>query len=96
MNTMLQYAGLDWTLIPFAAERSPEKWGAKTLGTNIQILSEEGSRAMLKSGDAYLVGPWHFRDEIVKREEETLKRGISLIFPLPKLEVVEYPRVFTI
>lgn len=87
-NTLLQYCGLDVNDIPYAAERSPEKHGAKTLGTNIRIVSEEDSRVMLKEGDAYLVGPWHFRDEIIKREEETLKRGISLIFPLPKLEVV--------
>lgn len=95
-NTLLQYCGLDVNDIPYAAERSPEKHGAKTLGTNIRIVSEEDSRAMLKEGDAYLVGPWHFRDEIIKREEETLKRGISLIFPLPKLEVIERFVPFTV
>lgn len=88
MNTILQYAGLDHTVIPYAAERSPEKHGARTLGTGIEIISEEASRAMLKAGDAYLVGPWHFKAEIVAREQDTLARGVKLIFPLPRLEVI--------
>lgn len=87
LNTLLQHCGLDHTVIPFAAERSPAKWGAKTLGTDIPIISEEESRAMRPTH--YLVGPWHFRDEIVQREAETIRAGTKLIFPLPKLEVVE-------
>jgi|TARA_Y100000310_G_scaffold43505_1_gene40592 nucleoside-diphosphate-sugar epimerase len=38
---------------------------------------------------AYLVLPWHFRDEIVAREKDYLNRGGKLIFPLPTLSVVE-------
>ena len=30
----------------FAAERNPRKWGARTLGSNIPIVSEEDARAM--------------------------------------------------
>ena len=38
--------------------------------------------------DYYLVLPWHFKDEFVRREKETLDRGIGLIFPLPTIEIV--------
>lgn len=85
-NTLLQYCGLNYSHIPYAAERSPEKWGARTLGTNIQIISEEESRAM--KPDYYLVGPWHFKDEILKREADTIRSGIKFIFPLPNVTVV--------
>jgi NDP-4-keto-2,6-dideoxyhexose 3-C-methyltransferase len=43
-NTLLQYFGLDHTLIDGIAERSVYKWGLKTVGTNIPISSEEEMR----------------------------------------------------
>lgn len=86
-NTILQWCGLDHKIIDVAAERNPEKYGAKTLGTDIPIVSEEDSRS--QNPDYYLVLPWHFRAEILKRESEALKRGIKFIFPLPTIEIVE-------
>jgi len=38
--------------------------------------------------DYYLVLPWHFKAEFVRRESETLPCGIGLIFPLPNIEIV--------
>jgi len=43
-NTVLQYYGLNYKIIPFAAERSPEKWGKYTIGTGIKIISEKMAR----------------------------------------------------
>jgi SAM-dependent methyltransferase len=86
-NVILQFCGIDNSLIDFAADRNPDKWGARTIGTDIPIISEEESRAM--EPDYYLVLPWHFRSEFVERERETLKRGTKFIFPLPQIEVVE-------
>lgn len=85
-NVLLQYLGLDSNQIPYAAERSKEKWGGYTLGTNIKMISEEESRAM--KPDYYFVPIWSFKDEIVKREAEFLANGGKLIFPLPVLEVI--------
>lgn len=84
-NTILQWCGIDHTIIDYAAERNPDKYGAMTLGTNIPIISEAESRAM--NPDYYLVLPWHFKGEFVEREQATLDRGIGLIFPLPKIEI---------
>jgi hypothetical protein len=86
-NTILQWCGIDNRLIDVAAERNPEKYGARTLGTDIPIVSEAESRAMRP--DYYLVLPWHFRDEFLRREAETLRQGTSMIFPLPNVEVVQ-------
>ncbi len=66
-NTILQYAGLDTPLIPYAADRNPDKWGSETIATGIPIISEEESRAM--KPDYYLVLPWHFLDEFLEREQ---------------------------
>jgi SAM-dependent methyltransferase len=85
-NTILQWCGIDNRLVDVAAERNPDKYGARTLGTDIPIVSEAESRAM--NPDYYLVLPWHFKEEFVRRESETLARGIGLIFPLPSIEIV--------
>ena len=39
--------------------------------------------------DYYLVLPWHFQEEFLKREEKTIKAGTGMIFPLPEIRVIE-------
>ncbi len=85
-NVLLQYFGIGPDLIQAAADRNPVKWGRRTPGTGIPIISEEESRAA--NPDYYLVLPWHFRDEFISREENFLRKGGKLIFPLPKFELV--------
>lgn len=85
-NVLLNFFGLDYNDIPYASERSKEKIGGKTLGTNIKMISEEESRAM--KPDYYFVPIWGFRDEVLKREKDYIMNGGSLIFPIPKLEII--------
>jgi SAM-dependent methyltransferase len=85
-NVILQFCGIDNTLIDYAADRNPDKDGARTIGTDIPIISEEESRKMRP--DYYLVLPWHFRDEFLARERKTIEDGARFIFPLPNIEVV--------
>ena len=84
-NTILQWCDIDKDLVDYAAERNPDKYGARTLGTDIPIISEAESRAM--KPDYYLVLPWHFKAEFVERERETLMNGTSFIFPLPVMDI---------
>lgn len=85
-NTLLQWFGLDNTMIDAIAERSPYKFGLKTIGTNIPILSEEEVRAM--NPDYMLVLPWHFISEFITREQEFLSKGGKFIVPCPKFEII--------
>jgi hypothetical protein len=85
-NTLLQYFGLDNTLIDGIAERSVFKWGLKTVGTNIPIYSEDEMRK--ENPDYLLVLPWHFINEFIERESEFLKRGGKFIVPCPKFEII--------
>ncbi len=66
---------------------NPEKDGARTIGTDIPIISEEKSRAM--GPDYYLVLPWHFRKEFLEREEELINKGVGFIFLLPNIDIVK-------
>jgi NDP-4-keto-2,6-dideoxyhexose 3-C-methyltransferase len=85
-NVILQYYGLDASLITAASERSPEKWGKYTIGTWIPIISEEEARKA--QPDYFLVLPWAFFDEFYEREKDWRKRGGRFIVPLPEFRVV--------
>lgn len=85
-NTLLQYFGIDNTLIDGIAERSVYKWGLKTVGTNIPIYSEDDMRKA--NPDYLLVLPWHFINEFKEREKEFLAKGGRFIVPCPKFEII--------
>jgi SAM-dependent methyltransferase len=87
-NTILQWCGIDNRLIDCASERNPDKFGARTLGTDIPIISEEESRRL--KPDYYLVLPWHFAEEFLEREKSALAEGIGMIFPLPEIRIVKH------
>jgi C-methyltransferase C-terminal domain/Putative zinc binding domain/Methyltransferase domain len=89
-NTILQYAGIDNSLVPYAADRNPDKFGSETIGTRIPIISEERSRELRP--DYYLALPWHFMDEFLEREQEFLDRGGQFIVPMPEVRIVSRDR----
>ena len=85
-NISIQYSKISYKDISFAADRNPLKWNRKMPGSNIPIISEKTSRS--KKPDYYLVLPWHFRKEFIKREDKFLSKGGKLIFPLPKVQII--------
>ena len=85
-NVMLQFCGLTPADLPCIADVNEDKFGAFTPGTGIPIVSEAQAKAM--KPDYLLVMPWHFRANIVQREQAYLRGGGQLIFPLPQIEIV--------
>jgi hypothetical protein len=85
-NILLQHFGLDKSKIPFISERNPEKVGLKCLGSDIELISEEKARSINPA--AFIVLPWYFKDEIIKKEEEYINNGGKLMFPMPYPHVV--------
>ena len=85
-NVLLQYFDITNKHIDLIAERNPQKFNKFTPGTKIKITSENYSRKL--KPDYYLVLPWHFRKEIVKREKKTRMKGTKLIFPLPQMKII--------
>ena len=86
-NTLLQFYDLDNQSIQFIADRNPDKWGRRTIGTDIPIISEDESHSM--KPDYFLILPWHFIDEFKEREKIYLKNGGKLIVPLPQFKIFE-------
>ena len=80
-NVLLQYFGINNKYIDYIAERNPKKYNCFTPGTKIKIISEKKSRSLRP--DYYLVLPWHFQKEIIKREKKIIASGTKFIFPLP-------------
>lgn len=86
VNVLLQYFGIDYRIVSYAAERNSSKFNCWSPGTHIPIIAEEESRKM--KPDYYLVGPWHFRESFISQMKEYMRQGGSLIFPLPNPEIV--------
>lgn len=85
-NTILNYFGISSNEITAIAERNPMKWGLKTVGSNIPIVSEDEMRKARP--DLLLLGPWFFVDSFKKREIEYLKSGGKFLVCLPKFEII--------
>ncbi len=87
-NFLLQWYGIDYDDVLYAAERSPEKWGKVTAGTDIKIYSEAIVRQ--QRPDYMLVLPYAFTSEFLEREKDEAwrKAGGKFIVPLPELRIL--------
>lgn len=85
-NTLLQYYGIDHTILKGIAERQTQKFGLLTVGSWIPIVSEEEMRAA--KPDYLFILPWHFINEFCMREKDLLNTGCKFILPLPDLKII--------
>jgi hypothetical protein len=72
-------------IIQGVSDRDEHKHGLHMVGTWWPILPEKEVR---KDATHMLTLPWHFRESITKRESEWIQNGGELIFPLPRVEIV--------
>jgi NDP-4-keto-2,6-dideoxyhexose 3-C-methyltransferase len=70
-----------------AVERQVEKVGKIYSVIGKEIISEEEMRA--NPPDYLLIGPWFLRESFLSRENDYLVNGGSMIFPLPKVEIIK-------
>ena len=85
-NSLLQYYGLKYPQIKKALEVNPDKFGLKTVGSKIPIVPE--AEGLEDEPEFLLCLPWHFKTFFVKKFDEYLECGGSLIFPLPEPVIV--------
>jgi cyclopropane fatty-acyl-phospholipid synthase-like methyltransferase len=85
-NVLLQFCGFTSADIEAIGEVNADKFGHVTPGSSIPIVSEAEMRE--RQPDFLIVFPWHFRDSVIAREEEFLRTGGRLIFPLPEIEIL--------
>ena len=83
-NILLQYYGLDSSIISAVGEVNKKKFGKYTPGSNIKIVDE--NILVKKTDSIYLIMPWHFKSFFLKSKK--LKNKIK-IFPLPEVYVAK-------
>jgi NDP-4-keto-2,6-dideoxyhexose 3-C-methyltransferase len=83
-NVLLQYYGLDSSMITAIGEVNEDKFGAYTPWSLIPIIPEE--EVLGYKPDYLVVLPWHFKNFFIN----SIKfKGITLVFPLPNLHFVK-------
>lgn len=80
-NVLLQLCGINKKMLPYISERNPMKVGLHTLGTDLELISEEEARR--KKPACMFVIPWNFKTEIVEREKQYIQNGGKLLFIMP-------------
>lgn len=86
-NTLLNYCGIDSSLIDFTVDKNPMKVGLYTPGTHIPILPV--SAVIERQPDYLLILAWNFADEIMRQQNEFRIRGGKFIIPIPEPRIVE-------
>ena len=87
-NTMLQFCGIDNSLLSYMVDDAPAKKGFYTPGSHLRIESKilfsKGKRP-----DYVVVFAWTFLREICERNMDYLESGGKFIIPLPKVEILD-------
>jgi NDP-4-keto-2,6-dideoxyhexose 3-C-methyltransferase len=83
-NVLLQYYGITEDLISVIGEVNSDKFGSFTPGSLIPLAPED--EVLASNPDYLVVLPWHFRKFF---ESLPSMNGRTLIFPLPKFEIVK-------
>jgi protein-L-isoaspartate O-methyltransferase len=85
-NTLLNYFGVTTDLIEFAVDRSPHKQGMLLPGSRIPVLPPQ--ELLARQPDYAVILAWNLTTEIVKQQEEYLRKGGRFIVPIPKPVVI--------
>ena len=85
-NTLLNYCGIDTTLLPYTVDRNPMKVGMLTPGMHIPVLGTEAIQE--RRPDYLLILAWNFADEIVDQQHAHRDAGGRFIVPIPTPSVI--------
>ncbi len=85
-NILLQFFGINKKMLPYISEKQKIKVGLKTLGSDIELISEKWARKLNPS--CMLMLPWYFKKEIILREKKYLDNGGSILVPMPYAHIV--------
>jgi len=86
-NVILNYCGITNQQVPYICDANPIKKDKFTPGSHIKIISKVRMRKL--NPKYLLVLIWSFRTEVISQEENFIKKGGKLIFPLPIFHVVD-------
>jgi hypothetical protein len=85
-STLLNFTGVDGELIDFVVDRNVHKHGLFMPGVHIPIAAPE--KLLEEQPDYVLLVAWNYRDEVLRQQEEYVRRGGRFIVPIPSPEVI--------
>jgi SAM-dependent methyltransferase len=85
-NTLLNYIGVDNSVIDFVTDRSPHKQGFLLPGSKIPILHQD--ELLKRMPDYTIILAWNFTEEIVAQQAEYRRRGGRFVVPIPQVRVL--------
>jgi hypothetical protein len=80
-NTLLNYCGIDTTILGFTVDRNMRKVGMFTPGAHIPV--RPVSALLEDRPDEVLILAWNFSSEIIRQQEAYRVLGGRFITPLP-------------
>jgi SAM-dependent methyltransferase len=85
-NTLLNYCGIDHTILDFICDETPEKIGKFSPGTGIEI---KGLEAIIEAQPDYiLILSWNFQTEIINKLRPLCPNS-KYIIPIPEFQIIE-------
>jgi SAM-dependent methyltransferase len=84
--TLLNYFGIDTSLVPYTVDKNSFKQGRYMPGTHQPIYAPE--RLLQDQPDYALLLPWNFSNEILAQQAEFRARGGRFIVPIPEVRIV--------
>jgi SAM-dependent methyltransferase len=85
-NTLLNYCGFNTDQFEVATEKSDLKIGLFTPGSHIPVVDEADKQD--DAPDTYLLLPWNFKTELLKKESKFREAGGKFIVPIPDPQVI--------
>ena len=84
-STLLNYFGIDRSLIDFVVDRSTVKQGRYTPGTHLKVYAPE--YLLTDKPDYCLLLTWNFADEILEQQKKYRDAGGKFIIPIPDVRI---------
>jgi SAM-dependent methyltransferase len=85
-NTLLNYAGIDSSLLPYVCDAAPSKQGKYMPGSHIPILPP--SKLREDKPDIILILPWNLTAEVISQNAYVHEWGGKFVTVMPQIRVI--------